>query len=588
TLLLSAKTQILAVVVFTTCVVVVWRSKTNSIEKTKYCLDDQNNYNIENITKKSNLPVIIDMNDSTQKLSPVSAETRPPYRSKVNIKRDNTSGRSKTTQTNSTNAFPVKRPIVKTTSGAVEGKNLTVFGSTIYAFLGIPYAEPPVGDLRFARPEPIKQWSGVLRTMNFSDMCPHKVFPRSLVPMRYMSDKISEDCLTLNIWTPDIRPKTLRTVMVWIHGGAFNYNTANLHETDGRVLATYGDVVVVSINYRNGALGFLNAQSPGAPGNMGLYDQSLGLNWVKDNIHRFGGDPNKLVPFGQSAGAISVGILMTMDSTKNLFSRAITASGGALLPGILTSKTVQNGERFAKLLGCSPNRDYRTNPNKVIQCLRRVPLDQLIDAQTQILESSQLAFVPTANGFYKDINSPANLLNDTYLFANMKELLAGVVPNEGSWLMHVASPQVFRRHTFPQMRTLEETRNMFVWFLTDKVGVAPNIAPLIANSMITGPEVDTPLNNINKLSKGIGDNSITCPTIYMADELSARNKTVYMYVFDHKAKATKFGDWQGVSHYEEVPFVFGYPLRRTKYFDRQDIEMSKRIMKIWSHFAKNG
>ena len=112
---------------------------------------------------------------------------------------------------------------------------------------------------------------------------------------------------------------------------------------------------------------------------MGLYDQSLALNWIKANIAQFGGDPNSIVPFGQSAGAISIGILMTIDSTKNLFSRAITASGGALLPGILTTKTVQNAEKFTKLIGCASNREFKTNPERVVQCLRRVPLNQLIE-----------------------------------------------------------------------------------------------------------------------------------------------------------------------------------------------------------------
>ena len=196
--------------------------------------------------------------------------------------------------------------------------------------------------------------------------------------------------------------------------------------------------------------------------------------------------------------------------------------------------------------------------------------------------------MPTPNGAFNDVNSPGNLLNDRNLFANMKELLAGLVPNEGSWLMHASSPQIFRRHTYPQLHTIDETRNMFVWYLTEKVGITANIAPLIANSMITGSEIDTPLNNINKLSQAMGDNSISCPTIYMADEMSARNKTVYMYLFDHKSNATKFGDWQGVSHYEEVPFVFGYPLRRKQLYSKDDITLSKRLMKIWSHFAKTG
>ena len=170
----------------------------------------------------------------------------------------------------------------------------------------------------------------------------------------------------------------------------------------------------------------------------------------------------------------------------------------------------------------------------------------------------------------------------------MKELLSGLVPNEGSWLMHSSAPEIFGRHTYPHLRTIEKTRKLFDWYLTEKVGIQASVAPIISSSMIIGESVDTPLNNINRVTKALGDNSITCPTIFMADELTVRNKTVYMYLFDHKAKATKFGEWQGISHYEEVPFVFGYPLRKSKFYDTQDIEMSRRIMKIWSHFAKTG
>lgn len=196
--------------------------------------------------------------------------------------------------------------------------------------------------------------------------------------------------------------------------------------------------------------------------------------------------------------------------------------------------------------------------------------------------------MPAPNGAFRDVKAPGDLITDPYLFSNMKELLAGVVPNEGSWLMHASAPEVFRRHTYPHLRTLEETRKLYNWYLIEKVGIQPNVAPVISSSMIVGEEVDTPLNNINRLTQALGDNSITCPTVFMADEMTARNKSVYMYVFDHKAKPTKFGEWQGVSHYEEVPFVFGYPLRKSKLYDAQDVELSKRMMKVWSHFAKTG
>ncbi len=204
------------------------------------------------------------------------------------------------------------------------------------------------------------------------------------------------------------------------------------------------------------------------------------------------------------------------------------------------------------------------------------------------MNSSQIAFVPSPNGAYDDIEAPGNLIEDENLFSNMRELLTGIVPNEGAWLLHVTSPELFQRDSFPQMKTLEETRNMFVKHTSEKMGLPPRITSLIASSLIVGPETDSPVNNMKRLSETFGDNSISCPTIYMADEFVARNKTVFMYLFNHESKANKFGEWQGVSHYEEVPFVFGYPLRKTKLYSKRDIEFSKRIMKIWSHFAKTG
>jgi carboxylesterase type B len=138
-------------------------------------------------------------------------------------------------------------------------------------------------------------------------------------------------------------------------------------------------ILTKNLSYRVGAFGFLNAQTEEAPGNMGIYDQSLGLNWIKDNVEQFGGDPEKLVPFGQSAGAISIGTLMTFDETKNLFSRAITASGGALMPGILYSKTVENAEKFAKFAGCAQKKEFKTSPKKVVKCLKKAPLNKLLE-----------------------------------------------------------------------------------------------------------------------------------------------------------------------------------------------------------------
>jgi carboxylesterase type B len=138
----------------------------------------------------------------------------------------------------------------------------------------------------------------------------------------------------------------------------------------------------IRINYsRVGAFGFLNARTEGAPGNMGIYDQSLALNWIEDNIKSFGGDPNKLVPFGQSAGAISIGILMTYYKTKYLFSRAITQSGGFIIPQF--SKSYENSFKFARLVGClneeieKNQENYNSLPDEVVKCLKETSFEKL-------------------------------------------------------------------------------------------------------------------------------------------------------------------------------------------------------------------
>lgn len=244
----DAKTQILAVVVFTSCVVVIWRSKSNSLEKTRYCLNDTTPFG-KPFNKSLKAPVIVDVNEFTSKSPLVFGNISQTSISKSNVKRDGRRGKS-IPFNHSIEQYLKKNLIIRTSSGLIEGKTLKVFGSTVYAFLGIPYAEPPIGDLRFAKPLPIKGWMGIKQTTNFSHMCPHKILPKHLVPMKYITEEVSEDCLTLNIWSPDIRPKALKTVMVWIHGGAFQYSSANLYDTDGRVLSSFGDVVVVSINYR--------------------------------------------------------------------------------------------------------------------------------------------------------------------------------------------------------------------------------------------------------------------------------------------------------------------------------------------------
>lgn len=207
--------------------------------------------------------------------------------------------------------------VAQTTYGKVRGSRT----GGVSAFLGIPYAAPPFGANRFQAPKPPEPWDGVRETVSFGPTAPKPGYPRpydALLPDPVIP---GEDCLNLNVWTPDVGAAGL-PVMVWIHGGAFRNGSGAVTIYDGTSFARDG-VVCVSINYRLGVEGFANL--PGVPLNRGLRDQIFALEWVRDNIAAFGGDPDRITVFGESAGAMSVTTLLSLD--LGLFHRAIAQSG---------------------------------------------------------------------------------------------------------------------------------------------------------------------------------------------------------------------------------------------------------------------
>jgi para-nitrobenzyl esterase len=193
------------------------------------------------------------------------------------------------------------------------------------AFLGLPFAEPPVGELRFRPPVPVRSWSDPLDATAFGPACPQ---PLGANQSLYLEQ--SEDCLTLNVWTPSV-DRGARPVMVWIHGGGWIYEGTEDRLYDGGRLAVRGDIVVVSVAYRLGALGFTHLEGVEGSGNAGILDQKLALEWVREHIGHFGGDPNNVTIFGESAGGMSVSALMGMPSARGLFHKAIAQSNVASL-----------------------------------------------------------------------------------------------------------------------------------------------------------------------------------------------------------------------------------------------------------------
>jgi para-nitrobenzyl esterase len=253
--------------------------------------------------------------------------------------------------------------VVTTDSGAVRG---TVVSGT-FAFRGVPYAAAPTGDRRWRAPGATAAWQGVRDATAFGANCPQPVANNLFLPPGPMA----EDCLFLNISTPTVRHDG-RPVLVWIHGGGWTQDAAR--DYDGTKLAQDG-VVVVTINYRLGALGFLShpalASSPGgASGNYGLMDQQAALRWVQNNIRRFGGDPHNVTIAGESAGGLSVLAHLISPGSRGLFQRAIIESGSFAPKQFTLAQASAFGQAFAQSVGC---------PDQSASCLRAVPVSTLLD-----------------------------------------------------------------------------------------------------------------------------------------------------------------------------------------------------------------
>ncbi|MCX4782335.1 carboxylesterase/lipase family protein [Streptomyces sp. NBC_01264] len=238
--------------------------------------------------------------------------------------------------------LPRSRPRVRTAHGEVEGR--TGPGG-IAVFRGIPYAAPPVGARRFAAPEPPEAWDGVRDAGAYGPTAPKVPYPEAFAALLPDPEVPGEDCLNLNVWTPEPAPGARLPVMVWIHGGALTCGSSAVPVYDGSAFARDG-VVLVSVNYRLGVLGY--GLFPDAPANRGLLDQIAALAWVRDNIAAFGGDPGRVTVFGESAGAISIGALLAAPRAAGLFRQAVLQSGA---PEVLARDRVRTMvRRMAALL----------------------------------------------------------------------------------------------------------------------------------------------------------------------------------------------------------------------------------------------
>ena len=444
---------------------------------------------------------------------------------------------------------------VKVDSGTVEGKQ----EGPIRTFLGIPYAAPPVGDLRWKPPAPAAKWTGVRAAKEFGAHC---MQGNVYGDMTFPDPGNSEDCLTLNVWTPAKKVDAKLPVMVWIHGGGFVAGGSSEPRQNGQKLAGHG-VIVVSMNYRLGVFGFLVhpelAKDSGrdSAGNYGLLDQVAALQWVQRNIAGFGGDPANVTIFGESAGSFSVSAQMASPLGKGLFQKAIGESGGAFFSsGMPFEPIAAREEKDSKVINS-------TLGVKTLAELRALPAQKLLEAFGDA--PAAFSFSPDVDGYFLPESVPA-------IFAAGKQndvpLLAGWNRDEGSF--EVSGPQK------PTMETMKATAQK-------EFGTK-------AEEFLKLYPATTDAEAKRSMEDFAGDRFIAWSTWrWLEAQANTGTQPVYRFRFDLGPPSEPNAPDMGAFHSAEIGYVFGQldPNAKPKWRP-EDRQLSELMQKYWSNFARSG
>ena len=443
-----------------------------------------------------------------------------------------------------------------TANGDVQG----VLRAGACAYLGVPYAAPPTGSLRWRPPQPHAPWAPA--TLNATTVPPICAQGTQTAP------NASEDCLTLNIWTPALTSPR-RSVMVWLHGGDFRATSANFPSTDGLRFAQEQNTVVVALNYRLGPFGFLahNAltlEDPGyaSSGNYGLADQRAALRWVRDNIAAFGGDPGNVTLFGQSAGAVSASLHLVSPASRGLFQRVILQSGQASARWTTTAEAEAVGDAFAARIGC-------TDRTRVVACMRSATADQVLAAlpaaQQQFHEQQgAVRWVPVVDGV--EVPDQPRELYRRGLFSRMPTIV-GAVGDEG-W--------AYVDRSFPSgLDALQYERAVRTEFGMDAEAILRLYPPT---------SFPTPKDALARLT---GDAEVVCEARRVARLLHHDGAPVYVYSFEYIVDAVTPGR---AFHGLDLNFVFGnnFAAPSNHVLTGGDLSLFGAIRTFWARFAETG
>ena len=444
---------------------------------------------------------------------------------------------------------------VRTQAGLVQGTARDGIG----VYLGVPFAAPPTGDLRWRAPQPVAAWQGARPADKFAPGCMQSPLINRALGLEPVPT--SEDCLYLNVWTPAKSPRDRLAVMVWIYGGGFTSGATSIPQYNGANLAKKG-VVLVSLGYRLGQFGFLahpelSAESSGHSGDYGLLDQIAGLQWVKRNIAAFGGDPNRVTIFGESAGGIAVSMLAASPLAKGLLQSAISESGGSFAPARLAN---EGGENVPPLAVAERNG---------VAFLSKLGVSSIADARKKSADDILKSSAPGLGGAWPNFDGYV-LPGDQYKLYeaghyNATPVLIGTNADEGALFVPAVTAAAYEASV--------------------RAGYG-DYADKILAAYPAGSDAEA-LRSARDLFR---DSAFAWNTWSWARLQSRTGKgKIYVYYFSHRPNypdAPQFKNW-GAAHGSEIAFVFGN-FTATMPATDADKSVSDEVSSYWVNFAKTG
>ncbi|XP_022828109.1 liver carboxylesterase B-1-like [Spodoptera litura] len=479
---------------------------------------------------------------------------------------------------------------VRVNEGLLEGERVdNHYGGSFYSFKGIPYAQPPLGDLRFKAPQPPLPWEGIRSAKEFGSICYQKDFESQTKTTG------SEDCLFLNVYTPELKPQNPLPVMFFIHGGGFYSGSGNDDMYGPEFLVRQG-VILVTINYRLEVLGFLCLDTEEVPGNAGMKDQVAALQWVNKNISNFGGDPNNITIFGESAGGASVGYHLVSPLTKGLFQRAICQSGITTCWWAKVFEPRLRALALARQLGYNAEKDGED----LYEFFKSQPVEKLAGVKVPLSYSEQHR---ASFELYFGIVSEKQFGNNKYFFhGNIFDYLKNGIHEGVQVITGYTADDGVLLHVFDKDGKMLEQANELDTFFTPR-HIALNCSlkeqieagHKIKQFYMCNEDIDT---DCERLSRFQTTEMFLYGIIKWMKICSQRNKT-YLYKFTCKSErnaAVRLMGLEAVTqgkevacHMDDLFYIFNSKVLDAKVdMDSKTFQMIDNVTKLWTNFAKYG